>query len=191
VFEQVGHSVVRNPLLQAFWVALGVLDIVVRVKFRVSTFVCFEVFVVLQHFLHEAIFCPRYKAAFVLESWISKSLDREPLLVILNNLIRIPLPVHIVVLEPDCEVQVPKEMGEGEHKEFVAKEHSDPPDLVGSIEVFSVPFVEVLIAVIDQLDFLKREVVLIFRLWRVEHVPKSDKSDIQVVVDEKSEARHT
>jgi len=148
-----------------------VLDVVEGRELFVATFVSFEVFVVLQHLLHEALLSLRHETALIFELGLHHHLVGNSLLVVLDDFVGVPLPNYEVVLDPDSEVEVPIEVGEREMEELVAHPACQTTDLVSNVEVLAVPFIEVLITVVDQLHFIKGELLFFIRFRRIEHIP--------------------
>lgn len=95
----------------------------------------------------------------------------------------VPLPDLHVVLDTHSPMQIAIEVSIGHHEEFVTDETHHCPHHFGDSEVLFVPVVEMLVTVVDSLDFTPLEaLVFVLGLWWIESVPELDLSIVQEVL---------
>ena len=101
----------------------------------------------------------------------------------LQDLMWVPLPDFHVVLDTHSAMQVAIEVSVGHHEEFVTNEGHQCPHSFGSSEVLFVPDVEMLVAVVDPLNFTPLEaLVFVLGLWWIESLPELDLPIVQEVL---------
>jgi hypothetical protein len=85
-------------------------------------------------------------------------------------LVFIPLPDASEVLSSHSEMDVAEEMREWKEEHRVTSVNGDELDHVGGFEVLVVPFIEVLIAIVNEYNFFSIQIIFILRFWWVQSV---------------------